>query len=99
MKKSLRPIGELDLIEQIRHDFPATRNKTVTLGIGDDCAILLPPSGHEALVTTDFTLEARHFRRNLHPPESIAHRCLPRRLSALAPTRRTPIPSSLSLAL
>ncbi len=99
MKKSLRPMGELELIEQIRHDFPATRNKTVTLGIGDDCAILRPPSGHEVLVTTDFTLENRHFRRNLHPPESVSHRCLARGLSDLAAMGATPIAAFLSLAL
>lgn len=92
-------MGELSLIEQIRHDFAIRANKAVTLGIGDDCAILRSPSGGEVLVTTDFTLEGRHFRRDLHPPESVGHRCLARGLSDLAAMGGTPIAAFLSLAL
>jgi thiamine-monophosphate kinase len=99
MKKSRKPLGELALIEQIRHDFATSRSKTLTLGIGDDCAILRPPSDSEVLVTTDFTIENRHFRRNRHPPESVGHRCLARGLSDLAAMGATPIAAFLSLAL
>jgi thiamine-monophosphate kinase len=90
---------ELTLIEQIRCDFVARRSRTLTLGIGDDCAILRPPTGSEVLVTTDFTLEGRHFRRDLHPPESVGHRCLARGLSDLAAMGATPMSAFLSLAL
>jgi thiamine-monophosphate kinase len=98
MKRPLKPIGELGLIEQIRRDF-VTRSKTIPLGIGDDCAILRPPPRSEVLVTTDFTLEGRHFLRNLHPPESVGHRCLARGLSDLAAMGATPLAAFLSLAL
>jgi thiamine-monophosphate kinase len=98
MKKPFKPLGELDLIEQIRRDFTAT-SKALTLGIGDDCAILRPPAGCEVLVTTDFTLEGRHFRRDLHPPGSVGHRCLARGLSDLAAMGATPLAAFLSLAL
>jgi thiamine-monophosphate kinase len=98
MKKPLKPTGELSLIEQIRRDF-ATGSKAVSLGIGDDCAILRPPPRSEVLVTTDFTLEGRHFLRNLHPPESVGHRCLTRGLSDLAAMGATPMAAFLSLAL
>jgi thiamine-monophosphate kinase len=90
---------ELALIEHIRRDFPPARNRAVALGIGDDCAILRFPSGSEVLVTTDFTLEGRHFRRDLHPPESVGHRCLARGLSDLAAMGATPMAAFLSLAL
>jgi thiamine-monophosphate kinase len=90
---------ELALIEQIRRDFAPSRSRAVALGIGDDCAILHPPSGSEVLVTTDFTLEGRHFRRDLHPPESVGHRCLARGLSDLAAMGATPMAAFLSLAL
>jgi thiamine-monophosphate kinase len=90
---------ELDLIEQIRRDFPPGRNKALALGIGDDCAILRPAPGSEVLLTTDFTLEGRHFRRDLHPPESVGHRCLARGLSDLAAMGATPLAAFLSLAL
>ncbi len=99
MKKSRKPLGELVLIEQIRRDFAAPRSKTLTLGIGDDCAILRPPEDSEVLVTTDFTLENRHFRRDRHPADSVGHRCLARGLSDLAAMGATPIAAFLSLAL
>src|SRR5580693_1177988 len=99
MKKKSEPMGELALIEQIRRDSLIRAGKSVTLGIGDDCAILRPPRGSEILVTTDFTLEGRHFRRDLHPPESVGHRCLARGLSDLAAMGATPLAAFLSLAL
>ena len=98
-KMPSKPVGELALIEQIRQASSTTRNKFVTLGIGDDCAILRPPHGCEILVTTDFTLEDRHFRRALHPPESVGHRCLARGLSDLAAMGAAPLAAFLSLAL
>lgn len=94
--------GELALIEQIRDTFSqkgAQPGKAVELGIGDDCAILRPPTGHEILVTTDFTLENRHFRRDLQSPFSVGHRCLARGLSDLAAMGATPLAAFLSLAL
>lgn len=96
------PMGELALIEQIRRTFASPgrrRNPAITLGIGDDCAILRPPPDTEILVTTDFSLEGRHFRRDLHSPESIGHRCLARGLSDLAAMGATPLAAFLSLAL
>jgi thiamine-monophosphate kinase len=99
MTKSLQPMGELGLIEQIRSSSASGYSKSVTLGIGDDCAILRPPEGCEVLVTTDFTLEGRHFRRDLHPPESVGHRCLARGLSDLAAMGAIPLAAFLSLAL
>lgn len=98
MTSRLKPLGELGLIEQIRRGFSAG-SKAITLGIGDDCAILRPQDGSEVLVTTDFTLEGRHFRRDLHPPESVGHRCLARGLSDIAAMGATPLAAFLSLAL
>ena len=71
----------------------------VSMGIGDDCAILHPPPGDEVLVTTDFTLETVHFRRDWHSPESVGHRCLARGLSDLAAMGAKPVAAFLSLAL
>jgi thiamine-monophosphate kinase len=95
-------LGELALIERIRSGsaFPTPGPAPhLVLGIGDDCAILRPPRGHELLVTTDFSLEGRHFRRDLHPPESIGHRALARGLSDLAAMGARPLAAFLSLAL
>jgi thiamine-monophosphate kinase len=51
------------------------------------------------LVTTDFTLEGIHFRRDWHPPESVGHRCLARGLSDIAAMGGEPVAAFLSLAL
>lgn len=68
-------------------------------GIGDDCSILRIPSGHEALVTTDFSLEGVHFRREWHPAKSVGHRCLARGLSDIAAMGGEPLAAFLSLAI
>ena len=93
--------GELGLIQYIRQRASTTRNGRgqVRLGIGDDCAILQPRPGEEIVVTTDFCLESRHFRRDWHPPASAGHRALARGLSDLAAMGARPVAAFLSLAL
>jgi len=97
------PLPEKALIAQIRRMAKAStagraRTKVFT-GIGDDCAVLRLPPAHETLVTTDFSLEGIHFRRNWHPPESVGHRCLTRGLSDIAAMGGEPVAAFLSLAL
>jgi thiamine-monophosphate kinase len=91
------PFGELRIIDRIRAR--TSPSNGVRLGIGDDCAILKPPPGHELLVTTDFSLEDRHFRRQWHSPASIGHRTLARGLSDLAAMGAKPLAAFLSLAM
>src|SRR5207248_3437210 len=75
------------------------KNGRVVTGIGDDCAVLRLPAGHDLLTTTDFSLENVHFRRAWHPAESVGHRCLARGLSDIAAMGGEPIAAFLSLAL
>lgn len=91
------PLAEKALIARIRRQ--ARAGPGVLKGIGDDCAVLRIPIGHEALVTTDLSLEGIHFRRGWHSAESIGHRCLTRGLSDIAAMGGTPIAAFLSLAL
>lgn len=94
--------GELALIRSIRAKAASVapkRGSEVQLGIGDDCAILRPHPGEEIVVTTDFSLEGRHFRRDWHSPESAGHRTLARGLSDLAAMGARPVAAFLSLAL
>jgi len=93
------PLPEKALIEEVRRFARSRSTGNVRLGIGDDCAIIGIPPRHEALVTTDFSLEGVHFRRQWHPPESVGHRCLARGLSDIAAMGGTPIAAFLSLAL
>jgi thiamine-monophosphate kinase len=90
------PLSEKKLIEQIRR--LAGGGKPVVTGIGDDCAVLRVPPGHELLVTTDFTIENVHFRRDWHPPELVGRRCLTRGLSDIAAMGGEPRAVFLSLA-
>ena len=91
--------GELALIQSIRKRAGRAVGPALRLGVGDDCAILQPPAGCEVLVTTDFTLEGRHFRRDRHPAASVGHRCLLRGLSDMAAMGGKPMAAFLSLAL
>ncbi|MFT4112928.1 thiamine-phosphate kinase [Silvibacterium sp.] len=95
------PGGERDFIAGLRAQVSAGRGRYagLRLGIGDDCAILRPPVGHDVVVTTDFSLENRHFRRDWHPAESVGHRCLARGLSDLAAMGAKPLGAFLSIAL
>ena len=61
--------------------------------------MLRVPAEHEVLVTTDFSLEGVHFRREWQSPEFIGHRCLTRGLSDIAAMGGEPIAVFLSLAL
>jgi thiamine-monophosphate kinase len=92
------PLAERKLIQRIRAQ-AKSRLPHLPVGIGDDCAVLRPPRGHELLITTDFTLEDVHFRRAWHPPESVGHRCLARGLSDIAAMAGEPLAVFLSLAL
>lgn len=91
------PLGEKELIEHIRR--LARGGKSLVTGIGDDCAVLRVPAGHELLVTTDFTIEKVHFRRDWHPPELVGWRCLTRGLSDVAAMGGEPRAAFLSLAV
>ena len=91
------PIGEKRLIRRIQR--MAGRGRAVVTGIGDDAAVLRIPAGHELLVTTDFTIEDVHFRREWHSPQVVGWRCLTRGLSDIAAMGGEPLAVFLSLAL
>ena len=91
------PLREKKLIQQIRR--LARGGESVVTGIGDDCAVLSVPSGHELLVTTDFTIERVHFRRDWHRPELVGRHCLTRGLSDIAAMGGEPRAAFLSLAV
>src|ERR1700689_133672 len=91
--------GELALLPQIRSPPGKSSFPGLTLGIGDDCALLRPRPGQEFAVTTDLCIDGRHFRLDWHTPESIGHRALARGLSDLAAMGAQPVAAFLSLGL
>ena len=100
------PLPERALIREIRR-LASLRHRQrrisalsrVVTGIGDDCAVLRTSGGQDILVTTDFSLEGVHFRRDWHPAESVGHRCLARGLSDIAAMGGVPVAAFLSLAV
>jgi thiamine-monophosphate kinase len=88
------PLSEWSLIERFfarrtpRH--PATR-----LGIGDDCALLAVPEGHELAVTCDTLVEGVHFFPGVRPVY-LGHKALAVNLSDLAAMGAEPIAVTLA---
>jgi thiamine-monophosphate kinase len=67
-------------------------------GLGDDAAVLTPPSGCDLVVTTDGVIAGVHFLPT-DPPQSIARKALRMNLSDLAAKGATPVGFLLSIAL
>ena len=91
---------ETEIIERIRRlSFNNYRDKRLTRGIGDDCAILHPRSGEDLVFTSDFVLEDRHFTLATHSPAAIGEKALARSLSDLAAMGAEPVFCLVSLAV
>lgn len=101
------PLPEKSLIALIRRMAASGHRlvgrKSIIAGIGDDCSVLRFSRTRgeklDTLVTTDFSLEGIHFRRDWHSPESVGHRCLARGLSDIAAMGGDPVAAFLSLAV
>jgi thiamine-monophosphate kinase len=95
------PLPERELISRIRRlaSRATPHGRKLVTGIGDDVAVVRLPRGHELLVTTDFSLEGVHFRREWHSSRFIGHHCLTRGLSDIAAMGGEPLAAFLSLAL
>jgi thiamine-monophosphate kinase len=91
--------AELSLLARIRARAAQAPAGTLQLGIGDDCALLRLRSREELAVTTDLSIDGRHFRLEWQPPDAIGHRTLARGLSDLAAMGARPVAAFLSLGL
>ena len=70
----------------------------VALGIGDDCALLIPPAGQHLAVTMDTLVAGVHFFANTDPA-GLGHKALAVNLSDLAAMGATPAWATLALTL
>lgn len=96
---SARSAGELELVRRIRAQVGRDSGPGVALGIGDDCALLRVRPDEEIAVTTDLSIEGRHFRLDWHEPEAVGHRALARGLSDLAAMGARPVAAFVSLGV
>ncbi len=87
-------MGEFDLIERY---FKRPAHQAV-LGVGDDCALLLPAPGMHLAVSSDMLVEGRHFVSTVDP-ERLGHKALAVNLSDLAACGAEPRAFTLALSL
>ncbi|MDX1669907.1 MAG: thiamine-phosphate kinase, partial [Limnobacter sp.] len=74
------------------------QSAAVVMGIGDDCARLALPDGHELLTSTDLLISGRHFYPDADPCD-IGYKALAVNLSDLAAMGAKPLGFTLGLAL
>jgi thiamine-monophosphate kinase len=94
----LADLGERALIQRLRERVPAPA-PWITLGIGDDAAVIEPPRGQLEVITTDCQIEDVHFRRAWMSWHDIGRKALAVNVSDLAAMGATPRAATLSLAL
>jgi thiamine-monophosphate kinase len=94
------PISEFDLIERFFKTGMASNitNPSLSLGIGDDCALIKPPPGEEIAITSDMLVEGRHFFAGADP-ELLGFKALAVNLSDLAAMGAKPLGFTLAIAL
>src|ERR1700686_1982705 len=81
----------------LRHRADASR--FLSLGIGDDAALVYVTPGYEIVLTCDWFLEGTHFLRDKHPADAVGWKCLARAVSDIAAMGAVPRCFLLSLAL
>ena len=93
---STSSLGEFELIR--RYFAEASTDASVALGIGDDCALLIPEPGEAMAVSIDTLVEGTHFLPGT-PPEHLATRLLGASVSDLAAMGARPAWFTLALTL
>lgn len=90
-------MNEFELIRRFFATQPIAR-RDVALGIGDDGALLDPPPGMQAVITTDLLVAGVHFLPEADPV-SVGHKALAVNLSDLAAMGAEPAWFTLNLCL
>lgn len=92
-------MGEFDLIRRY-FQRPLSQHAAtgVELGVGDDCAVLVPTPGARWLVSSDMLVEGRHFLSTVDPAR-LGHKALAVNLSDLAACGATPRGFTLAIAM
>lgn len=92
-------MNEFELIQHFFTDSACAQGgENVSLGIGDDCALLQVPAGHSCAVSTDTLVSGIHFPENA-PAFLLGQRTLAVATSDLAAMGATPIGFTLAITL
>jgi thiamine-monophosphate kinase len=95
---SVADVGEHALIARVRERVPPAPG-WLSIGLGDDAAVVEPERNALEVVTTDALVEGVHFDRAFTPPRAIGRRALAVNLSDLAAMGAAPRAALLSLVL
>lgn len=88
-------LSEFDLIKKY---FKRDRPGRAELGIGDDCALLVPGADMQMAISSDMLVEGRHFFEGADP-RMLGHKSLAVNLSDLAAMGARPVGFTLALSL
>jgi len=77
----------------------AASARFLSLGIGDDAALISGTPGDEMVLTCDWFLEGTHFLQDKHPADAVGWKCLARAVSDIGAMGAAPRCFLLSLAL
>jgi thiamine-monophosphate kinase len=104
--------NEKDVLERIRRAFAgpgltkrnagsrtAAGSRFLSLGIGDDAALVSATPGYEMVLTCDWFLEGTHFLPDRHAADAVGWKCLARAVSDVAAMGAVPRCFLLSLTL
>jgi thiamine-monophosphate kinase len=93
--------SENQLIERVARSIPCQAGGIhgLSLGIGDDSAILSPVGKNDLILSCDAFLEGVHFLAETHPSDSVGYKALVRATSDLAAMGAIPNLFLLTLAL
>ncbi len=95
-------LGEFELIQRFfktgADAMLSLNDRSISLGIGDDCALLKLNPEETMAITSDMLVEDRHFFANANP-EWLGHKALAVNLSDLAAMGAKPIGFTLAISL
>ncbi len=94
---TLKELGEFGFINRIATS--AGSSGSVSLGIGDDAAAIIPTTGVQTLVTSDMLVEGIHFDLKFTAPFELGRKSLAVNLSDIAAMGSVPRFALLSLAI
>lgn len=97
-RTELSALGEFGLIRHLT-DHILLQQKTSIKGVGDDAAILSPPSGEKCLVSTDMLVEGVHFDLSYAPLKHLGYKSVVVNLSDICAMNAVPHQIVVGLAV
>jgi thiamine-monophosphate kinase len=92
-------VTEDQLVAEIRALGDGLGNRRLVVGIGDDAAVWQPSRSHRSVISTDISIEAVHFRRDLMSLEDAGWRSMAANLSDLAAMGARPVLATVAIGI